>query len=54
MTRLPDNFDFDNFLDMYKTTLTAVLGLIFKKQYKDAMNKCIQAVKTIESLKEKQ
>lgn len=25
MTKIPENFDYDNFLDMYRTTLTATL-----------------------------
>lgn len=52
MTNLPENFDYDNFLDMFKSTLSAILGLVFQRRYKDAMNKCIEAGRAIDALKE--
>ena len=53
MTKLPENFDYNNCLDMYRSTLTAILGLVSKKKYQEAMNKCIKAVKAIDILKGK-
>jgi hypothetical protein len=49
---IPKNFDYDNFLDMALWTLVGVMGLIDNKHFHEAKEKCREAVRTIERLKD--
>lgn len=50
----PENFDFINFLNMSKTTLYKIMGLIVQGKKTDAIELCKVSVRTIEKLEKRE